>query len=352
MATNTMVFPKEFERHFLKDLDKELLGIIVVLYSICLIGCTVMSQIDLNITEQDISIPGLPPVTVPTNVEVTKQMSTPEPKAPVTVSDAGEATGGKGGTGGADHGAVLGNVKAGAAKGYAAVGAVGVFRQAGGGGGGGGGGFGGGGGGFGGGAGMGGYGSGGGGGGYGVAGLGGTGSGADLSKLNVLGTGAREAAMAQKLGPGGKYVAQAAAGGKLRLTDLKPEDIDAIVRKAQVRVSNAPGISGAQKATSAKGRAAADIQSKVSGYSNQIKTCFQTFLRRDPNLAGEVRFAFTIKPNGTVSSAKINESNWSDTSLGRQVESCIRERVQSWRFDQIDPSSGDITVNYSYVFSR
>lgn len=181
----------------------------------------------------------------------------------------------------------------------------------------------------------------------------GAGSGADANKLSGLGVSGSDLAGAKALRSGGKLIEGGGGkGGRLNLSQMSTADIENLIKAVSVKAVSAPQLGGSGKAMSAKGRSSGDISSKVSGYSNQIKACFQQFLRRDPNLEGQISFSFTIKANGTVSGVRMTNSQWSDSGLGRQVESCVRERVQTWKFDQIDPASGDITVNYSYVFSR
>ncbi len=355
MATTATysTFPKEFNHNFLRDINREFIYIIVVCYAIALTGCFVMSQTSIDLSDIE-KASELPALSVPANVDIqTSQNKAEKPKDEPAAQSGQQGAVGAGDI--ANHAAQVGRASKAAANAFAALGSVGVFKQAGvggGGGGGSGGGGGGGSGGFGGGAGLGG--TGGGGGGYGVgAGLGGIASGGDLSQMNVIGVNARDAQLAQKLGAGGKYIEGAIGKGKIDLATMSPADVENLISRARVQ-SRAPVsvLSSTGAAPTAKGRTASDVQNKMGGFANQIRSCYQTYLRRDPNLSGEVAFSFTIKPNGTVSKVQITSDNWSDSNYGKQVETCIRERVQTWKFDAVAPTAGDLTVNYSYVFTR
>lgn len=187
-----------------------------------------------------------------------------------------------------------------------------------------------------------------------VAGLStGAGSGADMKGLAGLGVSGQDLENAQRLrGSGSLIEGGGGTGGRLNLRDMKPEEIEALIKRASVKAVGAPVVAGSEKAKVAKGRTTEDLSRQISSYSNQVKACFQQFLRQDPNLAGTVRLSFTIKPNGTTSAVRVNESNWNDMSLGNRVNACIVQRAQSWKFEQIEATSGDLTVNYTYVFSR
>jgi len=74
-----------------------------------------------------------------------------------------------------------------------------------------------------------------------------------------------------------------------------------------------------------------------------IRTCYQRQLRRDPTLGGQVVVRFKIVPDGTVARAEIAESSLGDVN----VESCIREEVQTWTFAEPE-GGGHVIVNYPF----
>ncbi len=86
------------------------------------------------------------------------------------------------------------------------------------------------------------------------------------------------------------------------------------------------------------------INAVVQKHRSEIRACYDAALRRNPNLRGKVVIAFTIQPNGIVSSASVKESTLGDRGLG----GCITDRVKSWSFPQ--PEAPVVTEVSAYPF--
>ncbi|MDK9698733.1 MAG: AgmX/PglI C-terminal domain-containing protein [bacterium] len=343
MSVNAMGFPRELEHQLWRDTDKELIVISIVAYVVTIGFYGIMSALGMQYTLEHAQkkldqLYQVKPAVIAQRQAARKEQPKEEGRQEETerTKEIASRTTEKKEMSAAERSArrqsEAGARERSAGAAVAAAQSVGIFKQAGV---------------------KGGIGGGGRGGGA-VEGLStGAGAGVDANKLSGLGVSGSDLAGAKKLRAGGALIeGGGGTGGRLNLSSMSSADIENLIKRASVKVTGAPSLSGSEKAKGASARSAGAISGKVSGYGVNVKACYQQFLRQDPNLAGTVRFAFTIKANGTVSGVKITDSDWTDTALGRRVEGCIRERVQSWKFDQIEAASGDLTVNYSYVFSR
>ena len=78
-----------------------------------------------------------------------------------------------------------------------------------------------------------------------------------------------------------------------------------------------------------------------------ISRCFERYKKRDPQLNGRLTISMTIMPGGNVERVSI-QSQWSNLTLGGQVDDCIRKRVERWRFDPIE--KGDVKIELPMSF--
>jgi outer membrane biosynthesis protein TonB len=97
-------------------------------------------------------------------------------------------------------------------------------------------------------------------------------------------------------------------------------------------------------------RSASALRSAISNYSAGLKDCYERQLQRDKTLKGSVLAKFTIKADGSVADVEMTQSNWSDPNAGRRVESCLKQKISSWRFDPIDPKLGDFKMGQKMAF--
>lgn len=86
------------------------------------------------------------------------------------------------------------------------------------------------------------------------------------------------------------------------------------------------------------------INAVVQRHRAEIRACYDAALQRNPNLRGKVTIAFSIQPNGVVSSSTVKESSIGD----RGLESCITSRVMTWVFPK--PEAPVVTEVSAYPF--
>jgi hypothetical protein len=97
-------------------------------------------------------------------------------------------------------------------------------------------------------------------------------------------------------------------------------------------------------------RSAEALRAAIAGYSPGLKDCYERQLQRDRGLKGSVLAKFTIKADGSVADVELTQPKWSDPNAGRRVESCLKQKISSWRFDPIDPSMGDFKMGQKMAF--
>jgi len=86
------------------------------------------------------------------------------------------------------------------------------------------------------------------------------------------------------------------------------------------------------------------INAVVQRHRAEIRACYDAALQRNPNLRGKVTIAFSIQPNGIVSSSTVKESTIGD----RGLEGCITSRVMTWVFPK--PEAPVVTEVSAYPF--
>lgn len=89
------------------------------------------------------------------------------------------------------------------------------------------------------------------------------------------------------------------------------------------------------------------IAAVIFRHLSEVRFCYEQGLQKKPNLSGRVSMNFMIGPNGSVTTANVNNS-----SLGHApVERCIRDRLKTWKFPQ--PQGGvNVKVSYPFVLRR
>jgi hypothetical protein len=93
----------------------------------------------------------------------------------------------------------------------------------------------------------------------------------------------------------------------------------------------------------AKGALDKDIIRRiVRAHINEIRTCYNEGLQKDPQLAGRVAIQFVIKLDGHVGSSVIAESNLADATVAQ----CIAGVVGTWQFPK--PNGGNVIVTYPF----
>ncbi len=87
------------------------------------------------------------------------------------------------------------------------------------------------------------------------------------------------------------------------------------------------------------------ITSVVNRNLERIQFCYDTQLRRNPNLSGKVLVNFSISGNGRISTVKIKTPKFRGTYL----EGCVRKTMKIWRFPKF--SGEPIEVDYPFIFT-
>ncbi len=84
----------------------------------------------------------------------------------------------------------------------------------------------------------------------------------------------------------------------------------------------------------------------VRAHINEVRSCYNKALERDPEAAGRVAIDFTIGAKGKIAASKVQESTIADEQLGR----CITKAVKRWKFPK-PQGGGQVQVTYPFVFS-
>jgi len=90
------------------------------------------------------------------------------------------------------------------------------------------------------------------------------------------------------------------------------------------------------------GEYASYLSGAISGRTRQLRSCYETALRRDPSLRGRVRLQFQLQADGTVANAALR-----DNELNDHFEGCALRRVARWTFDP-PPESTPVSKTYSF----
>ena len=85
------------------------------------------------------------------------------------------------------------------------------------------------------------------------------------------------------------------------------------------------------------------IQATIAKYLSQVRACYESGLRKNAGLMGQVSMAFEINGQGDL-----NYSNVARSSLGNpEVEACISSKMMGWKFPK---PTGGVSVKVAYPF--
>jgi hypothetical protein len=85
------------------------------------------------------------------------------------------------------------------------------------------------------------------------------------------------------------------------------------------------------------------IRRIVRAHINEVRSCYNAGLTRDPNLGGRVTIQFSIVGNGKVSSSVVQENTTRDSG----VANCIAKAVKRWKFPRVN-NGGTALVSYPF----
>jgi hypothetical protein len=85
------------------------------------------------------------------------------------------------------------------------------------------------------------------------------------------------------------------------------------------------------------------IQATIAKYLSQVRACYESGLRKNAGLMGQVSMAFEINGQGDLNYSKVARS-----SLGNpEVEACISSKMLNWKFPK---PTGGVNVKVAYPF--
>jgi hypothetical protein len=84
-----------------------------------------------------------------------------------------------------------------------------------------------------------------------------------------------------------------------------------------------------------------EIKSRIGA----VKACYESGLKRNPNIGGKLTLHFAVSAIGKVTGVDIEN----DTMHDDEVAGCIKSRVASWRFPA-PPGGGTTEFSYPFVF--
>lgn len=95
------------------------------------------------------------------------------------------------------------------------------------------------------------------------------------------------------------------------------------------------------------GRSQDAVAAIVARHTAAIQSCYQSEIRRTPDLKGKIVVRFVITPQGTIESATIVSSTLNNT----RVEKCVINRILRWDdFGAVAPDKGKTTIRQVYTF--
>ncbi len=133
------------------------------------------------------------------------------------------------------------------------------------------------------------------------------------------------------------------------IRSLTDDDFVMMFEDAVPNISQEP-LYSRNPVTNNSSRNSASISDIVLKNQNQIKYCFWTQKRLDSALNGRIVVEFIIDPSGKVISVKITQSKWTNQSAGLKVERSIKNIISGWRFPAIKGDSGNFTAGATYIF--
>jgi TonB family protein len=86
------------------------------------------------------------------------------------------------------------------------------------------------------------------------------------------------------------------------------------------------------------------IRRIIRAHINEVRSCYNAGLTKDPALAGKLVVRFELGADGKVTSAEIVDDQLGDATVG----ACVAKALRRWTFPK---SEGGIVVSYPFEFS-
>jgi TonB family protein len=119
-----------------------------------------------------------------------------------------------------------------------------------------------------------------------------------------------------------------------------------IASAAKVNVSSKPPEVSGDGASHAD-RSQSSIQRVINRQKKRLVRVYENWLKRDPNLGGQLKIKFTILPTGAVSNVIIVSSTTNNSSFDENI---VRY-VKRWKFSAVT-GAGPVDVVYPFVFEK
>ncbi len=118
-----------------------------------------------------------------------------------------------------------------------------------------------------------------------------------------------------------------------------------VTRRGTIKLAQETKVTG--RGAGASGRDPEVIDAVINQNKASVEYCYQSQLKIDPNLRGEILLSFVILPNGRVGAVKILRS----TLNNKKVEKCIIQAVRRWRnFPKLTNSRAEVTIRTKFIF--
>ena len=135
-------------------------------------------------------------------------------------------------------------------------------------------------------------------------------------------------------GGGGGGIGGVGAGGGIQRAGVR------VSAPAPVRAENLGG----------NRRDVGELGQFVRSRESQLRFCYQEYgLKSNPSLAGTVTVAISLTGSGDVTGVNVTNRTWSGPGAS-EAESCIRNKIESWRFPSSDAGGG--TYSFPFNFTR
>ena len=117
-----------------------------------------------------------------------------------------------------------------------------------------------------------------------------------------------------------------------------------VARRGSIRLAQDTKVLGSGAGSSQRDPEVIDAiinQNKAS-----VEYCYQSQLKLNPNLRGDIFLSFDILANGKVGGVKILSSSLNNS----KVESCIIKSVRRWSFPRQTGAGGIVTIRTKFIF--
>ena len=127
-------------------------------------------------------------------------------------------------------------------------------------------------------------------------------------------------------------------------SDVGTASVTHFVSRGTVKITSAPPVvKGTAEALAS--RSMSSIRNVINLEENKLKRVFETWLKRDPTLGGQLKIKFTILPSGEVSNVAIVNSSTNNSAF----DETIVRYVQRWTFDPVS-GGGPIDITCPLAF--